>query len=208
MKLTKLFRDSTNYVFNFPLAYHKKIVDAIRAYGSMPICKVANLSDSLIQLRKSIDCYNGSSSGTGIGAEEIGKDWDTLLYEARELRLEDDPFVQATSWAIELILYLSWGVKSEANLTFLAGELKEALCRLSLRPCMFMDLTSCQLMLGAIAASEASNLRAWFVARLRMAILALRSRGWAHPLKVLEGAFFSYGWIESHFRALWEELDG
>ena len=172
-----MVRDSTNYVFNFPLAYHKKIIVAIRAYGSQPICNVANISESLVQLRKSIDTCRKSSLCSDFWAKEMEKNWNSLLCQARALRFEDNPFVQATSLAIELILYLSWCPQLEANLTLLASELKEALCRLPFRSCLFMDLTSCQLMLGAVAAGKGSQARARFAARLRRAVLALRSRG-------------------------------
>jgi hypothetical protein len=205
--LTEVVRDSTNDVFNFPLAYHRKIIDAIRAYGSQPICNVANITDSLIQLRNSIDTHYKSSSGSDVHAEEIEKNWNSLLCQAQNLRFEDNPFVQATSRAIELILYLTWGTQLEANLTLLASELKEVLCRLPIRPCLFMDLTSCQLMLGAIAADEGSQVRAWFVARLRRAVLVLRSRGWVRPLEILENGLVSDERLVARFRALWKELD-
>ncbi|RDL37372.1 Uncharacterized protein BP5553_04805 [Venustampulla echinocandica] len=202
-----LILDSTNDVFSFPLAYHRKIIDAIRAYGSQPICSIANMSDSLVQLRKLIDTHRKSSSGSDVREKEIGKIWNSLLCQARSLRFDDNPFVQATSRAIELILYVSWCPQLEANLTLLASELKDALCRLPVRPCLFMDITSSQLMLGAVAAGEGSQIRAWFVARLRRAVLALRSRGWVRPLEILEKGFVSNDWLVASFRALWKELD-
>jgi hypothetical protein len=189
------------------LAYHKKIIDAIRAYGSQPICTVANISDGLVQLRKSIDTHRKFSTDSDVLAKEIEENWKNLLCQARALRFEDNPFVQATSLAVELILYLSWFPQLEANLTLLASELKDALCRLPFRPCLFMDLTSCQLMLGAVAAGEGSQVRAWFVARLRRAVLALRSRGWVRPLEILEKGFVLDLGLVARFRALWKELD-
>jgi hypothetical protein len=72
-KLTEVVRDSTNYIFNFPLAYHKKIIAAIRAYGSQPICNVANISESLVQLRKSIDTCRKSSLCSDFWAKEMEK---------------------------------------------------------------------------------------------------------------------------------------
>lgn len=179
----------------------------MRTYDSQPFCKVADISDSLIQLRRSIDDHRKCSPGSDVEAQSIETDWNSLLCQARALQSENDPFVQATSRAIELILYLSWRHKPEANLTLLAGELKEALCRLPTRPCLFMDLTSCQLMLGAVAASEGSQVRAWFVARLRRSVLALRSRGWMRPLEILEKGFVSDMGLVARFRVLWKELD-
>ncbi|RDW57977.1 hypothetical protein BP6252_13388 [Coleophoma cylindrospora] len=206
-RLTETVRDSTNDVFNFPLVYHKKIIDAIRIHGNQPICDVADISDGLVQLRKSIDTHRNSSSASDVQAKEIEESWNGLLYQARALRYEDNPFVQATSRAIELILYLSWYPRLEASISLLASELKEELCRLPVRSCLFMDLTSCQMMLGAIAAGEGSQVRAWFVARLRRAVLTLRSRGWVRPLEILEAGFPSHVGLVARFRALWKELD-
>ena len=207
VKLTQVIRDSTNDVFNFPLAYHRKIIDAIRAYGNQPICSIANLSDGLVQLRKLIDTHHKSSSDSNVQGNEIEKIWNSVLFQARALRFDDNPYVQATSRAIELILCLSWHPQLESNIVVLAGELKKALCRLPIRPCLFMDLTSCQLMLGAVAADEGSRDRAWFVAKLRRAVLVLRSRGWVRPLEILENGFVSDARLVARFRALWKELD-
>ncbi len=107
---------------------------------------------------------------------------------------------------MELILHLSW-FPQETDLTPVAGELKDALCALPVRPCLFMDLSSCQLMLGAVAASEGSEVRAWFVARLRRAVVTLRSRGWKRPLEILERGFVSDDGLVARFRALWKEMD-
>jgi hypothetical protein len=82
------------------------------------------------------------------------------------------------------------------------------MCALPVRPCLFMDLASCQLMLGAIAAREDSEVRAWFVARLRRAVTTLRSRGWERPLEILERGFVSNDGLVGRFRVLWKELAG
>jgi hypothetical protein len=70
-----------------------------------------------------------------------------------------------------------------------------------------MDLTSCQLMLGAVAEGKGSQVRAWFMARLRMAVLELRPRGWVRPLEILEKGFVSDVGLVARFRALWKELN-
>lgn len=168
---------------------------------------MANISDDLTQLQKSIDRHRNYPPGSDVEAKQIEEVWNSLLCQTRALRLEDNPFVQATSRAIELILYLSWFPHLEGNFTLLANELKEVLSGLPMRPCLFMDITSCQLMLGAVAARKGSQTRAWFVAKLRTAVLALRSRGWVQPLEILEKGFVAEGVLVSRFRALWKELD-
>lgn len=206
-ELTEVIRDSTNAVFGSPLVYHRKVIDAIRAYDNQPICEVANISDSLVQLRKQIDTYRKYPSGSDCQQEDIKESWNSLLLQARALRSEHNLFILATSLAIELILFLLWFPQLQANTELLAGELKEAMCQFPFRPCVYMDLTSCQLILGAVAAADGSQVKAWFVARLRKAALALRSRGWVQPFESLEKSFVSDARLAARFRALWKDLD-
>lgn len=71
-----------------------------------------------------------------------------------------------------------------------------------------MELASCQLMTGAVAASEGSEVRGWFVARLRRAVVTLRSRGWERPLEIVEKGLASGDGLVARFRVMWQELDG
>ncbi|KAK3692007.1 hypothetical protein B0T22DRAFT_634 [Podospora appendiculata] len=207
-----LIIDSVNQLFNFPLVYQSKVIDVIRLYGDHPVLKVANIIDSLVRLQDSIAVHRSTSStGPDVTreAKEIKQKWNTLLCLTRALRLESkNPFVQATSRAIELVLHLSWPSSgaSRTDLTPLASELKQALCQIPVRPCLFMDLTSCQLMLGAIAAAEGSEVKAWFVGRMTRAALALRSRGCVRPLDILDKGFVSDVPLVARFRGLWKEL--
>ena len=195
-------------MFGCPLAYHERVVDAIRAYGDQPICAVADITESLIRLRKSIAAHRKAPSDSAIRAKGLEADWYDLLFRARALQTSNNPYVLAASRAVELVLYLSWYPERETNLTYLATELKEALCGLPVRPCLFMDLTSCQMMLGAIASVEGSETRAWFVARMRNAVVTLRSRGWERPLEILEQGFAADEGMGARFRTLRRELDG
>ncbi|OIW31260.1 hypothetical protein CONLIGDRAFT_713710 [Coniochaeta ligniaria NRRL 30616] len=202
-----LIIDSINHVFGFPLAYHRKIIDAIRPYGGQPVCEVADICEGLIQLRKSVDVRHSPSSRSDPRAGQIENDWNSLLCRARALRSQDNPYLQAASRSMELILHLS-PFPQQTNFTLIAGELKDAWGALPVRPCLFMDLASCQLMLGAVAAGGDSEIRAWFVARMRRAVVRLRSRGWGRPLEILERGFVSDDGLVERFRVLWKELAG
>ena len=89
----------------------------------------------------------------------------------------------------------------------IAVELKEAFCRLEIMTCSYMDLTSCQLMIGAVAARKGSHTREWFMEKLKSAVEALRSRGWDNPRQILEKGFVIDSSLIISFRALWKELD-
>lgn len=205
-------------MLGFPRLYHKKIIEALSAYDHpQPISDVATISDRLVRLRKSIDDHRKYQLGPAFVTGQIEEPLNRLLHQARALRVVDDddnnnnPIMQATSRAIELTLYLSWRPQPRAaanDLTPIATELKEALCRFQIRPCSYMDLTSCPIMLGAIAADQGSQTRAWFVTRLKKAVLGMRSRGWDNPLEILKKGFtLSDSGLMTEFRALWKELD-
>lgn len=71
-----------------------------------------------------------------------------------------------------------------------------------------MDLTSFQLVIGAIAADKASPVRAWFVDRISKAVSWMQRHGWHAPLSVAEtviGAELDDGLV-GQFKALWREI--
>jgi len=163
----------------------------------------------LIQFRKLVDIHRKFPQSNS-RVYKIQQDMDSLLGRARALRSEHDQYIQVTALAMELTLYLTWSPlpKSNLNLTPAAAKLKKAFDNLPVRPCMFMDLASCPLMLGAVASDEGSEVRHWFVTRIRKAVQTFKSRGWQRPLEVLERAFTPDDGLASEFRALWREIDG
>lgn len=207
--------DSINEILGFPRMYHRKIIDALGDHGGPVLSKVASISNRVIQLRKSIDVYRRHQlliPSTVIAEKEIEEMVAALCREARALCVgEENPSVQATSISIELVLRLSWPPlppsQSDVDFAPLVSGLKKALCQLEIRPCAYMELTSYQFMLGAIAAGKGSPTRAWYVARLRRVVQAMRMRGWAEPLRILEGGgFLSDPILMELFNTLWIEI--
>jgi hypothetical protein len=193
-------------VFNFPRFYHKTVVEAIRGYGYQHISDLGAVCDGLLVLQKSIDAYHTHQSDLGSSIEGIEDSWNQLLSQAQDLHAYQNPSIQAAALAIELFLYLSWRPKSGDKLMPTATELKEALCRLPVINCAYTNLTSYQLMMGALAADKGSQTRAWFVARLKSAVVALKSRGWKNPLETLQYEHTSDSGLMPYLRDLWNEL--
>lgn len=159
-----------------------------------------------MQLWRSIDAFHTYRHSPSSAAEAIEEPLTRLRNKTRALRLDESPFVQSTSLALELILHMSRPSQSETNLTALAEELKEALCMIQLRACSYMDLTSFPLMLGAIAANPGSETRAWFYTRLKGAVLALQQRGWDNPLELFDSVLASDVGLIGRLKALRNEL--
>ncbi|KAH6647453.1 hypothetical protein BKA67DRAFT_682656 [Truncatella angustata] len=203
-----LILDSTNDLLGFPRFYHRKLADEASAYGHRPLSDVADICDGLSRLLWSLDAHRKDQPGPISAGEEVEITTTKLLSQARALRAHAGPHIRATSWTVELILHLSRGQEpGAADLEPAAGELREALCGLRHQPCSYMNLTSCTLMIGALAAGAGTPTRAWFVGALGGAVRALRSRGWDAPLDILEGGFVTHPLFQARFRSLWKELD-
>ncbi|KAI8631870.1 hypothetical protein F5Y19DRAFT_422399, partial [Xylariaceae sp. FL1651] len=206
-----LILDAVNNVFHFPRFYHQKFVDIARvAHGAQyqSFIRVAALCEELIHFRQSIAESQRYPLGSSFIADHVMEPMLILLRKTRALRVDENLVVQATSIAFELIIYLSWSPRPGAiNLTAIAGELKEAICGLPVRPCSYMDLTSCQLIVGAIAAYKDSPTRAWFVDKFKNVLHALKSRGWDNAIDILEKGFALDESLVTRFTELRKELD-
>ncbi|RAL03760.1 uncharacterized protein BO80DRAFT_462447 [Aspergillus ibericus CBS 121593] len=199
--------DSINSIFGFARVYHPSIVEALGEYDGQRISKLAEICDKATRLREVIEsCHQQYQFDACLVAQGIEEPFASLHYEARALRVDSNAQVDATARAIELVLYLLWPSTSAAHLTLLAAELKDAICRFPIESCYYMNLTSFQLMIGAIAAEEGSLVRAWFVDRLVTAVRAMYLHGWEEPLSLMQGKLVSEIGLNGRFRALWREL--
>jgi hypothetical protein len=175
-------------------------------YHDEKMANLAAICNSIVQLQKAIDSYHRHGLDAASIAQEIEEPLARLHHEARALRVSDKPHVDAAARAIELVLYLLWPSQSGAHLTLLASELKEVMCRFPIKGCSYMDLTSFQLMIGAIAADKGSLTRTWFVKRLSRAVQWMRLRGWHEPLSLLQKRFVCDAGLIKGFEDLWREL--
>ncbi|KAL3431728.1 hypothetical protein BDV09DRAFT_175668 [Aspergillus tetrazonus] len=203
-----IVQDSINNIIGFPRVWYQSIVQILGEQRDRRILKLAEISDRVIRLRKVIESLQVSSLNSMSVAQEIEEPLARLHYEARNLRAIDNLHIDAAARSIELVLYLLWPTQSAAHLTLLAGELKEVICRFPIRGCIYMDLTSFQLVIGAIAADKASPVRAWFVDRISKAVRWMQRHGWHAPLSVAEtviGAELDDGLV-GQFKALWREI--
>ncbi|KAI1321867.1 hypothetical protein F5Y16DRAFT_388339 [Xylariaceae sp. FL0255] len=205
-----LVMDTVNDVFGFPRFYHKNIIKVLRTTNDaqyQPLIRIAALCEDLVGLRVSISEARKSSWDSDSLFRLIVEPIGALLVAARALREDKNESVRAASIAIELVIYLSWSPAAAwMNLTAITEELKEAMRRVLGRPCAYMDLTSCQLILGAVAAEEGSSTRTWFTDKLQSASRSLSSRGWDGALNILEGGFPAEDELAAEFRTIWRQI--
>lgn len=112
--------------------------------------------------------------------------WMRVSIKCHILRTHQSLVVRSTARAMELILNMTCPPQPTGRTAELAAQLKEALSELHGRSCIYMDLTSCSLILGAVAAEKGSEASRWFIARLKRALDAMRERGWDDPYSFLE----------------------
>lgn len=180
-------RDVVNHIFHYPRMYHSKLIDALGYLESSAVSHVAQISETFITLRQSIHTCNTHKLDSQSVTQDVAEQMEKLRRQIRALRsIKDNKVVLATAQTIELASDLLWGAQPEANLALLAAELKETLEQIPMRACLYMDLTSCQLIIGATAAEKGTTTREWFVDKLKSAAQAMQSRGWIQPFDILE----------------------
>ncbi|KAJ5272407.1 hypothetical protein N7478_007532 [Penicillium angulare] len=193
-------------IFGFPRVYHESIIHSLSWWHDARILKIPTICDRVIQLRKLIDSHHQYHFDDTFVAREIEEPLAKLHYEARDLRDENNSQIDSVGRTIELILYLLWPSQSAAHLTLLAEELKGAICRYPFKRCVVMDLTSFQLMIGALAADKGSDTRMWFMDKISMAVQFMQVRGWERPLEILERRSLLEAGLMDRFRGVWQEL--
>lgn len=120
--------------------------------------------------------------------EDIEQSLTRLREKTQRLRRsKKNKYIHSTVLSLELILCLSWPLAAEsAYIHMLADELKQTTSQFPKTPCPYMDLTSCQFIIGAVSAACESSTRIWFVDKLTSAAIAMQERGWSEePFEIL-----------------------
>ncbi|KAI0426241.1 hypothetical protein F5Y09DRAFT_71434 [Xylaria sp. FL1042] len=208
---TILIVDIANDVFGFPRFYHRRFVSAAHiAQGAQysSLIRLAEICENLARWMTRIEASRRCPQKSDFIMEHIMQPMHDILSQAQTLGTDANATLQASCITVELIIYLSWGsLNGVVNLTTVASELKEAICASQFRPCCYSDLTSCQLMIGAMAADKGSQVRAWFIDRLKSAWRVVKSRGCNDVMDVLERNMTFRTSLKTRFKLLWMELD-
>lgn len=181
-------RDAVNYIFDFPRFYYKKVIDAVSDTDGSNLGQVADICEGIITLRESIKSYNLGNLDPRDFAEDIEQPLIKLRKKTQKLRQsKKNKYIYSTALSLEVILCLSWPpVMEPAYIHSLADELQQTTSQLPKAPCPYMDLTSCQFIIGAVAAASNSSTRTWFVDKMARTACAMQERGWSEePFEIL-----------------------
>lgn len=173
-----------NYIFNFPRFWHRKVIDAISDSGGARLRNVAEICEGIIALRQSINLYHEGH----LDPQFIEDEWTRLRGKTQKLRRsKKNKYLYSTALSLELILCLLWPPASQSScIHTMAKDLQQSTSQFPKMPCPYMDLTSCQFIIGAVAAASGSSTRSWFVDKLTSAARAMQDRGWGdEPFEIL-----------------------
>uniref|UniRef100_A0A093V968 Uncharacterized protein n=1 Tax=Talaromyces marneffei PM1 TaxID=1077442 RepID=A0A093V968_TALMA len=173
------------------LFWHRKVIDVIGdSAGGLRVRQVAEICEGIMELRRSINqMYHTSHIDTRFVAEDIDKEATRLREKSQKLgKSKKNKYVSATALTLELIVCLLWPTDSQLGYTHnLAKDLQQTTSQLPKMPCPYMDLTSCQFIIGAVAAEHGSSTKTWFVDKLTSAARAMQERGWSdEPFEILQ----------------------
>ncbi|KUL86426.1 hypothetical protein ZTR_08086 [Talaromyces verruculosus] len=179
-----LVLDAANYIFNFPRFWHRRVIDAISDSGGARLRHVAEICEGIITFRQSINLYH-----EGHFDPQFIEDESTRLRKNTQKlrRSKKNKYLYSTALSLELILYLLWPPASQSSdIHTLTKELQRTTSQFPKMPCPYMDLTSCQFIIGAVAAASGSSTRSWFIDKLTSAAKAMQDRGWGdEPYEIL-----------------------
>ncbi|KAG9258715.1 uncharacterized protein F5Z01DRAFT_215342 [Emericellopsis atlantica] len=198
--------DTVNDVIGFPRVYHPKLVELLEDHADGIITTTSALAYRVVLLRGMVHLHrqNGYRRDEVEAIAEVSE-----IIQQRTLVLEahSNPYVRCTTKANRLLSTLSWPLEvDESACASLADELKAEMESLPGRSCLYMDLTSCQIIVGAIASAPGSASRAWFIDKLSRGVRGMQRRGWNNAYELLETALGNDEDLLERFATLWAEI--
>ncbi|KAF5567382.1 hypothetical protein FPHYL_3285 [Fusarium phyllophilum] len=194
------FGDFILYYSNLPL------INALRNEDDPKQMDVAAIRSDINDLRQLIDNYHVSTT--------LKKDKASIIrYEVHRLQLKVDTllgsqehYIRSLHDSLQLFLSLLWPVEGRRSLDIKAENLKYAMLQPHIRLCSSMQLLVWQLFVGAAAAEPASEVRSWYVIRLREVVSSMRIGGQDIAMETLAGVFAPDARLLEKFKAVWNEV--
>ncbi|KAL6917126.1 hypothetical protein FSST1_008621 [Fusarium sambucinum] len=167
------------------------------------ITTIRNRINGLCQL---IDDYHITLTARSDFALTIEREVERLQLEIDTLLGSHENYVQSLHDALRLYLLLLWPLEEPDRLHILAEELRYALMQPHLRLCTSMELLIWQLFVGVTAAEPSSEVRSWYVTRLRELLSSMHNLGQGTVVDTLTQAFTPDTCLLQKFRVIWQGL--
>ncbi|KAI1022101.1 hypothetical protein LB504_007543 [Fusarium proliferatum] len=182
------------------------LIDALRNEDDPRQMDVAAIRSDVNDLRQLIDIYHSSTT--------LKQDTAAIIrYEVHRLQLRVDTllgsqehYIRSLHDSLQLFLSLLWPIEGRRPLDIKAENLKYALLQPHIRLCSSMQLLVWQLFVGAAAAEPASEVRSWYVIRLREVVSAMRIGGQDVAMENLAAVFAPDARLLEKFKTVWDEV--
>ncbi|EGU74901.1 hypothetical protein FOXB_14581 [Fusarium oxysporum f. sp. conglutinans Fo5176] len=182
------------------------LINALRNEDDPKQMDVAAIRSDANDLRQLIDNYHASTT--------LKRDTAAIIrYEVHRLQLKVDTllgsqehYIRSLHDSLQLFLSLLWPIEERRSLDIKAENLKYALLQPHIRLCSSMQLLVWQLFVGAAAAEPASEVRSWYVIRLREVVSSMRIGGQDVAMETLTAVFAPDARLLEKFKAVWDEV--
>ncbi|KAH6963114.1 hypothetical protein DER45DRAFT_552475 [Fusarium avenaceum] len=185
---------------------NQPLIQALRNEDDPNKTDFTTLRDEIGILRQLIDRYHASPTPKKQEAAIIHSEVTRLQLEIDTLMGSQENFVRSLHDSLQLFLLLLWPTEKARHLEVLAEELKYALLQPHMRLCSSMHLLVWQLFVGATAARPSSEVRSWYITRLREVLTSLSAGGQATAMETLTESFSPDKYLLEKFKAVWREL--
>lgn len=182
------------------------LINALRNEDDPKQMDVAAIRSDANDLRQLIDNYHASTT--------LKRDTAAIIrYEVHRLQLKVDTllgsqehYIRSLHDSLQLFLSLLWPIEERRSLDIKAENLKYALLQPHIRLCSSMQLLVWQLFVGAAAADPASEVRSWYVIRLREVVSSMRIGGQDVAMETLTAVFAPDARLLEKFKTVWDEV--
>ncbi|KAG9495178.1 hypothetical protein J7337_013413 [Fusarium musae] len=182
------------------------LINALRNEDDPKQTDVAAIRSDIEDLRQLIDKYHASMTLKQDKAAIIRYEVHRLQLKVDTLLGSQEHYIRSLHDSLQLFLSLSWPIEGPRSLYIKAENLKYALLQPHIRLCSSMQLLVWQLFVGAAATEPASEVRSWYVIRLREVVSSMRIGGQDIAMETLAAVFAPDARLLEKFKAVWDEV--
>ncbi|KAF5638915.1 hypothetical protein F25303_7521 [Fusarium sp. NRRL 25303] len=182
------------------------LIDALRNEDDPKQMDVAAIRSDVNDLRQLIDKYHSSTTPKKDTAVIIRYEVHRLQLKVDTLLGSQEHYIRSLHDSLQLFLSLLWPIEGRRSLDIKAENLKYALLQPHIRLCSSMQLLVWQLFVGAAAAEPTSEVRSWYVIRLREVVSAMRIGGQDVAMETLAAVFAPDARLLEKFKTVWDEV--
>jgi hypothetical protein len=201
-----LISDSLGHTMLTASYSNRPLIHALRNENDPNGTDIATIRNRINEVCLLINDYHDSPVPHSDIALVIKLEVERLQLEIDTLLGSHENYVRSLHDALQLYLLLLWPVEEPSRLHVLAEELKYDLLQPHMRLCASMEVLVWQLFVGVVAAGSLSEVRSWYITRLREVLGSMANMGQGMVMETLTKAFTPDACLLSKFQVVWQEI--